>query len=184
MVQYSNMETQATIQEIQNALRELVISQKETDAKFKATDKRINQAFELFEGQWGKLMESLVEGDIINLLRSRDIDVHDTSMRRKGNHLGRNFEFDIIAHNGNQIVIVEVKTSLRVRHVKDFIEKLKHAKTWMEEYAAYNVYGAVAFLRAEEDSAVFAENEQLFIIRATGNSATIENKSDFIPKIF
>ena len=54
----------------------------------------------------------------------------------------------------------------------------------MEEYAAYNVYGAVAFLRAEEDSAVFAENEQLFVIRATGNSATIENKSDFIPKIF
>jgi hypothetical protein len=51
------MENQSTIQEIQNALRELVLSQKGTDAKFKLTNKRINQAFEFFEGQWSKLME-------------------------------------------------------------------------------------------------------------------------------
>lgn len=87
---------------------------RETDAKFKETDRRINKAFELFEGQWGKLIESLVEGDLIRLLRERGIDVHETSMRRKGNHKGEHFEFDIIAHNGREIVIVEVKTTLRV----------------------------------------------------------------------
>lgn len=35
------------------------------DTKFKETDKRIKEGFELFEGQWGKLIESLVEGDLI-----------------------------------------------------------------------------------------------------------------------
>ena len=85
------------IQEIKELLKGLVVAQKETDAKFretdakfketdakfKETDRRINKAFELFEGQWGKLIESLVEGDLIRLLRERGIDVHETSMRRK-----------------------------------------------------------------------------------------------------
>ena len=79
------------IQEIKQLLKELVLSQKETDnkfketdIKFKETDKRIKAAFDLFEGQWGKLMESLVEGDLIKLLQAKGINVHDTSMRRKG----------------------------------------------------------------------------------------------------
>ncbi|MBK7635705.1 MAG: hypothetical protein IPJ13_16580 [Saprospiraceae bacterium] len=73
------------IQEIKQLLKELVLSQKETDnkfketdsrfketdIKFKETDKRIKAAFDLFEGQWGKLMESLVEGDLIKLLQAK-----------------------------------------------------------------------------------------------------------------
>ncbi len=191
------------IKEIKQLLKELVISQKdtqlrfketdarfqetdakfkETDAKFKETDKRIKAAFDLFEGQWGKLMESLVEGDLISLLNERGVIVHDTSMRRKGQHNGQNFEFDIIAHNGREIVIVEVKTTLKTADVKTFTEKLKKAKVWMEEYKDYNIYGAVAFLRAEGGSELFAENEKLFVIRATGNSASLINKPEFVPK--
>ncbi len=57
-------------------------------------------------------MESLVEGDLIRLFQERGIDVHETSPRRKGTQNGEQFEFDIIAHNGNEIIIVEVKTTL------------------------------------------------------------------------
>lgn len=46
-------------------MEELRKSQQEMDTKFKETDKRIKEGFELFEGQWGKLIESLVEGDLI-----------------------------------------------------------------------------------------------------------------------
>jgi len=41
---------------------------KETDLKFQETDKKMKALQELFEGQWGKLMESLVEGDLIHLI--------------------------------------------------------------------------------------------------------------------
>ena len=187
-----------TFDEIKELLKELALSQKETDAKFKETDakfketdakfketdKRIKKAFDLFEGQWGKLMESLVEGDLVRLLQSRGIAVHDTSMRRKGSHEGKNFEFDIIAHNSNEIVIVEVKTTLRVQEVQDFLEKLDHAKTWLEEYKDYNIYGAVAYLREESGSATYAEKKKLFVIRATGKSATIINEEHFVPRAF
>lgn len=189
---------QVELSEIKELLKELVLSQKETDAKFKETDAkfketdakfketdaRIKAAFDLFEGQWGKLMESLVEGDLIRLLNERGIEVHDTSMRRKGSHNGQNFEFDIIAHNGNDIVIVEVKTTLKVGDVKRFISKLENAKTWLEEYKDYNIFGAVAFLQAHSGSELYAENKKLFVIRATGDSASIINKEGFVPKSF
>ena len=111
------------INELKQLIKELVYSQKETDAKFKETDAkfketdakfketdtRIDKAFSLFEMPWGKLMESLVEGDLVKLLNERGIKVNDTQTRRKGNHEGTDYEFDIIARNGIEIVIVEVK---------------------------------------------------------------------------
>ena len=106
----------------------------------------------LFEGQWGKLMESLVEGDLVRLLSERQVRIRDTSTRRKGHRDGESYGFDIIAHNGQEIVIVEVKTTLRVGHVETFIERLKKAKGYMPEYEARTVLGAIAYLRAEEAS--------------------------------
>ena len=106
------MKPQVTIQELQQLIKELVLSQKETeklfketDRKFRETDRKINKTIHLFESQWGKFVESLVNGNLIYILRSKGIDVHDTTQRRKGEHNGRQFEFDIIAKNGSEIVI-------------------------------------------------------------------------------
>jgi hypothetical protein len=129
-------------------------------------------------------MESLVEGDLINLLRARNMDVHRVSTRVRGMYAGDDFEFDLIAHNGNEIVIVEVKTTLKVKHVKEFVRDLKAAKKWMPEYADFNVFGAIAYLKADENSADFAEHQGLFVIRATGNSSSITNDLKFIPKAY
>jgi Holliday junction resolvase len=185
-----------TLQEIREILKEVSGSQKETekrfretdakfketDARFKETDKRINNAFRLFETQWGKLIESLVDGDLIRLLRERSIEVTDTSTRRKGKKNDIDYEFDIIAHNGHEIVIVEVKTTFRVKYVKKFLEQLKVIKQLLPEYKAFKVYGAVAFLNEADDAATFAEKKKLFVIRATGDSAAITNAADFVPK--
>jgi Holliday junction resolvase len=83
----------------------------------------------------------LVQGNLVNLLNKKGINVHDTSESRKGNHLGENYEFDIIAHNGNEIVIVEVKTTLRTNDVKKFLSKLSKVKIWLEEYKSFSIYG-------------------------------------------
>ncbi len=152
--------------------------------KFKATDERINQAFDLFEGQWGKLMESLVEGDLIRILQERGINVTNTYTRRKGNKNGKSFEFDIVAHDTTELVILEVKTTLRARYVKDFLDKMDQVKELLPEYQDYRIMGGVAFLRAEEHSAVMAEKRGLFVIRATGDSAALVNKPDFVPKVY
>ena len=181
-------ETDRKFQETDRKFQETDRKFQETDRllteKFKATDKRINQAFDLFEGQWGKLMESLVEGDLVRLLRERGIDISDTYTRRKGNKNGKSFEFDIVAHDTTEIVIVEVKTTLRVRSVQKFLDKMDQIKELLPEYNKYQIMGGVAFLRAEEQSEVMAEKRGLFVIRATGDSAVLVNKPDFVPKVY
>lgn len=156
----------------------------ETDKKFKETDKKLNQLERLFASQWGKLVESLVEGDIITILNQRGIEVTDTIKRRKGRRDGIDYEFDIIAINGSEIVIVEVKTTLRPEDIRNFLKKLKQAKNWMPEYAEKRIYGAVAFISEDAGTAEMADKKGLFVIRATGDSASIVNEDSFAPKVW
>jgi len=125
-----------------------------------------------------------VEGDILALLNKRGIQVTDTVKRRAGRRDGVDYEFDIIAINGDEIVIVEVKTTLRPEDIRNFLRKLKQAKTWMPEYADKKVYGAVAFLSEDAGTAAMAEKNGLFVIRATGDSASIINPENFVPKVW
>jgi len=149
-----------------------------------SAEKRMNALNELFTGQWGKLMESLVEGDLIRLLKERKIDVRDLSRERQKSWGNKDYEFDLIAIDGKEMVVVEVKTTLRLADVKHFIDKLGDFRTIFREYANRTVYGAVAYLRANESSARYAEKQGLFVIRATGSSSSITNAQSFRPTPF
>ncbi len=178
-------------QETERLLRE---QSQETDRKFQeterllreqsqATEKKLNTLERLFTSQWGKLMESLVEGDLVALLTARGIPITDTTTRLKGKLAdGGNFEFDIIAHNGEEIVVVEVKTTLKPQDVEDFIARLRQLKHWLPRYANNRIYGAVAWLTADAGAERMVENRGLFSIRATGQSASIQNAPTFTPR--
>ena len=74
---------------------------KEADKRAKEADKRFKKLEELFTGHWGKLMEALVEGDFVKLMRQRSINITGISENNKGTYKGRNYEFDIVAVNGS-----------------------------------------------------------------------------------
>lgn len=183
-------------QELREMLAALLLSQKETalmfketdakfketDAQFKKTDKRIKEAFDLFTNQWGRLIESLVEGDLIKLLKSYNIKVEETYLRAKGSRGGEDFEFDIVAENTDEVVLTEVKTTLRPDEVVKFVQKMEKAKLFLPKYEHYRVYGAVAYLQEHSQAAKMAERAGLFVIKATGNSASIANAAGFRPK--
>ncbi len=154
----------------------------ETDKKFRETDKKLRQLESLFVGQWGKLVESLVAGNLAQILRERGIDVEGTSQREHKFYNGREYEVDIIAENGKDVVPVEVKTTLKKEDVDEFIETLKVFRQVFSKYKDKNVYGAVAFLRVEEDADRYAYRKGLFVIKATGESAKILNDKKFKPK--
>ena len=130
--------------ELDERFKETDAKFKDTDARFKETDKKVKEAFDLFTSQWGRLMESLVEGDIIRIFNERGIKVQDTSTRRKGSYEGENYEYDIIAHNGKETVIIEVKTTLKVKDVKAFIQKLRKTRTYLRMDEDDVIYGAMA----------------------------------------
>ena len=189
---------EATPQEVWAILRELSASQRETDRHMQETDRRmqetdrlmrenarrIRELDELFNGQWGKLMEALVKGDLAALLNRRGIEVDLVFTNVERNYDGRRWEIDILAVNGAELVAVEVKTTLKVRDVDHYLNTLRHFTELIPEYAGRAVYGAVAYLKEDESSATYAERQGLFVIRATGSSASITNGKDFRPRTF
>ena len=163
--------------------KELAEEQERKDKLWeRALDKRYNKLENLFTSQWGRLVESLVEGDLVPILNSRGIEVRHTEQRVKGRRNGDHFEFDIIAVDGIKIVIVEVKTTLRPKHVRHFLQKLDRAKEYTPQYKNHIVLGAMAWLRVEAEADVMAERQGLFVIRATGKSASIVNSGNFTPR--
>ncbi len=148
------------------------------------TGKQIKKTEALFNTQWGRLMESLVDGDLVPLLNQRGIPVDYTVTNAKKRGRDDNYEYDIIAVNGKEIVVVEVKTTLRVQDVKDFLESLGKVATRMPRFKDNTIYGAMAWLRVDSEADVYAERQGLFVIRATGSSASILNQEDFKPQIF
>ncbi len=184
----SESRKRSTAEEFWAGMAELKEQMKKADRRFekqkRETDRRIKYLDELFTGQWGKLMESLVEGDLIRLLNERGIEVEGTFPRVKKKFDNEPYEIDIIATNGKEIVVVEVKTSLKVREVDEFMDKLKKFKRVFPEYNTRTIYGSVAYLRVNAHADVYAEKRGLFVIRATGSSASIKNKKTFKPKIF
>ena len=104
--------------------------------------------------------------------------------QRGANYGGRRWEIDILAVNGPELVAVEVKTTLKVRDVDHFVNTLRHITELMPEYASRAVYGAVAYLKADESSDTYAQGQGLFVIRATGSSASITNHENFRPRTF
>ena len=170
--------------ETDRQLNRLGESQEETDRQLRETDRQLRKTDARFNSQWGKLVESLVKGDIVNLFSKRNIPVQGTTQRAKKLFNDKEYEFDIIVHNGAEIIVVEVKTTLRPKYVDHFLKKLGDFKRAFSEYSGKTVYGAVAYLTADASSDRYSENKGLFVIQATGNSSSIINGKDFSPKKF
>ena len=187
-MQDTDRQTARRMQETDRQMQETDRRQQETDQlltrQARAADRRMDKLEELFNGQWGKLMESLVEGDLVALLQQRGIAVQHTVTNPRQNYGERRWEFDLVAINGEEVVVVEVKTSLRVPDVDRFIGRLNEFPELMPEYAERRIYGAVAYLKAYQESEVRAERLGLFVIRATGSSASITNREGFTPRAF
>ena len=81
-------------------------------------------------------------------------------------------------------MVVEVKTTLRVKHVKEFLWELDQFTEWLPEYRDRRVYGAVAYIKVVEEAEKYAARQGLFVIRATGSNASIINPAGFKPKCF
>ena len=189
-------ELSASQKETDKSIKDLSVSQKQTDKSIKdlsvsqkETDRQIQKIGGRFNQRWGALVESLVEGKLVRIFQDCKIDITQTHTRsqsewRKPDGRIERREFDIIVANGTEVVVVEVKTTLTPKDVNGFLETLKDFKNYFPRYKSETVYGCVAYLSSESKAHLLAEEEGLFLIRATGDSASLVNKKDFKPKSF
>ena len=138
--------------------------------------------------RWGHFVEILIGGNLIESLNNHGIKVTKNYKREKGFYeksgIRKHYEFDIVAKNGDEVVIVEVKTKLRNDDIEKFIKKLETEAVEISDYKDKKIYGAVAYLDYETGADILASENGLFVIEATGNSSKIVNIKEFKPKDF
>lgn len=163
--------------------RDMEAMQKSFDAEHKKTEAVARKIANDLHCQWGRLVESLCENQVVPLLRSRGIEISRVTERQSGRLAsGEQFEIDITAVNGDTIALIEVKTTLRPDDVKDFVATLGHAREMFPEWRNCRFLGGVAFLHQAAKAAQFAQKHGLFTILATGSGAVITNDEKFTPK--
>jgi len=92
---------------------------KKTDDQVKKTSKTLNYFMGQTGNHWGKLGENLVKGSLVKRLKERGLEVNTFITNVKV----RDVEFDIVAMNGKEVVVVEVKASLDPQDVPNFFKE-------------------------------------------------------------
>jgi len=156
----------------------------ETDRKIQETARLINELREEYKNRWGELVESLVSGCLLRILQKSDIPVKKLRQNVRNYKKEPNYELDIVASNGDEVVVVEVKSVLNPEAVKHFISQLNLVRNTSRRFRNQGMIGAVAFLKDHCDAAEMAMKRGLLVIRATGDSAVIINEEGFQPTRF
>ena len=197
-------------QTTQEAVAEIWRLFKETDAKFKETDARLDQRFRetaaeikataaeiqatnanlrrlegLFGSQWGRLLEALVQPAALKLFQARGIQVQYTFPRAKSQQNGSTMEIDLLLEDGNLVIVIEVKSVLRVGDVQEFLDDLAAFPRYFPRYQGYQIFGAVAALSLDENADRYAYKQGLFVLSMSGEGIVeIRNDDKFHPKNF
>jgi len=190
-------ETEREILENSKQIKELTAKFQETDRKFQDTDRKFQETDKQiknlmkksseFDSNWGKLIQALVEPAVLDLFKQRGINVLGTTngyiIEKDGKKL---MEIDILMKNGDCIVLIEVKTTLRIENVDEHIEKrLMRFKEFFPEYKDKKIYGAVAYLKCFEGADNYAIKKGLFALTFSGKHLIcIKNDKDYKPKDF
>ena len=181
--------------EFQEGMKELREGQRKTKAfvesvakAAEANYKSIKEASGNFDNKWGEFMESLVQGDLVRLFQKQGIQVEHIypNLIASRPDKSRKWEYDLVAVNGCEIIVIEVKTTLKTDGLDRFLNKLSDFKSVFPIYKDKIIYGAVAYLGHKEGVPEKAQASGLFTVEALGATevAILTNPKDFKPKAF
>jgi len=156
-----------------------------TKREIKALSAQTRAAEKLFTSQWGRLLEALVEPWVVELFQARGIAVNRSLERPRIRRGGEEMEIDLLLVDGDALVVVEVKTTLRVDDARAVLEDLKKFPNFFPEYRDYRLFGAVAALATNESADRYAYRQGLFVLTLGREGlVTLRNDDAFRPKDF
>ena len=162
-------------------------SQDKTDVQLARTSKevaKLTRKLSKDEGQWGKIAESLVRGELIGLMKERfGVVLDDVSLRMGGKYNGKQWEIDVVGVNSDIVVIVEVKTTLNTNNTTEFIHNTVHRfPKLVKRHRKSRIYAGIAYVKTSSNEASVvkhAEDNGLFVIKVINNTNRIVNSADF-----
>lgn len=185
------------IGELRKGIGDLRNAQKETDDLLKKTIEQMNKTDERLEKKLGKIGENLgnigiVQGEIAEDLFYRNVRHVFSGRGKQFSSVVRNMkkkggpEFDIVAENNGEVLVISVKNKLSNFLVKEFVdEKLPGFKNAFPKYKDCKIIGGIGALVVKDAVGRYAQKAGLYVLTQTSEGgATILNTKRFRPKNF
>jgi len=152
----------------------------EYDRRMKETDKKISA----LGSRIGEIVENMLGGRILDKFQALGYEVDDYTRNHsfRLSKLGIKGEIDLILHNGDISILIEVKTTLDVADVRQHIERIDKYRTYADaRWGDTTRYiGAVAGAVVEDKVVDFAHENGLYTIVQSGEGVEIVE----VPKNF
>ena len=183
----SQKKTDEQIRRTGEQILDLKESQKMTDNLFRKTEKRLDEIgrqlgdMGLVQGQ---VAEDLFYRNVRGLFRNdRDMIFADVKRNLKKKGAG---EYDIVAVNGESVLVIEVKNKLQNRMVDTFVEKkLPEFKKIFPQYQGRKLFGGMGALVVKDAVSRYAEKAGLYVLTQTSEGgAALVNRKKFRAKEF
>ena len=137
----------------------------------RALDKQMEIFMGQFNTRWGRVLEEVTKPAALKMFREIGIDidhVFQESRHREENRQG--MEADVILVNTTAVVVVEVKTTLKIHDVDYFLQQMELFKDLFREFKDKTVYVAVAAIKFDGCSDIYAKKKGVFVLRCNGEA--------------
>lgn len=204
LLRESRLEVDRQIQETECLLRESKLEVdrqfKETDHQIQATERQLRESklevdrqlkeLRIEVGGIGNKFGSFTEGmalPAIEKILHNEFGLerfHPNAKSLKGD---RTLEIDVLGYsNGttNQVVIVEVKSHLRLRDIKQVLQILKEFPEFFPEHADKKLYGMIAAVAVNKETRQHVIEAGLYLGRIHDDQFKLTVPHDFVPKCF
>jgi len=162
------------------SMAELREEQKKTDEEIKSltrkTDeeiKKVNDMVGRLTDGWGKFVEGLVEPSLPVVFAKLGFRIPAIYQRAEVHKDGETLEIDLLGvgrKNGKPVVlVVEAKSQLGIRDVKDFEGRYRKFKEFFREYESYQTVGVVCGARLTEGVVRYGSRRGFYVLGVSGN---------------
>ncbi|MEO0176037.1 MAG: hypothetical protein ABIL28_06535 [candidate division WOR-3 bacterium] len=196
-------ETDRQIKELRKAqeetdkkLKELAEKHAETEEQIKKLSVQISKVSEEvrnttravadLNGIWKDYTEDTIREGLEYALKELGFEGFRVRENLKSKMDGDIMEIDGLVLGDDYVIVLEVKTTLRVDDVDEFVEELeKRFLRFFPEYKGYKLYGAVAGMKFHQFADRYASKKGFIVLKhKDGKDVKVLNPKNFKPKDF
>jgi len=162
---------------------------KKTDRQLKETDRQLKELGVQIGGignKFGSFTEGLAFPAMEKILK-QEFGLERISSRVKSSQDDRTLEIDVLGYsNGenNKVVVVEIKSHLRLRDIEQVLKILEEFRNFFPEYADKQLYGMIAVVDASKETLQKVLDAGLYLGRIHDNQFNLMKSRDFVPRCF
>jgi hypothetical protein len=154
------------------------LEKQERDAEYDRMRKELNTKISALGGRIGQIVENMLGARILDKFHALGyaVDYHTRNHFFSIKKLGIRGEIDLILHDGDVSILIEVKTTLDVADVREYIEKLKKYRIYADARwggGDTRYVGAVAGAVVKDEAINFAHANGLYTIVQSGEGVDI-----------